>query len=102
MSPKTEGAVLEGVRTPAPDNGIIESYGIALRMPFTGGASETVAVRLFVGPLDHKLLKSYENGLENIMSLGWAWVIDRKSTRLNSSHSSISYAVFCFKKKKKQ
>src|SRR5689334_9001677 len=27
--------------------------------------------------------------------------IDRKSTRLNSSHSSISYAVFCLKKKKK-
>src|SRR5688572_31377415 len=27
--------------------------------------------------------------------------IDRKSTRLNSSHSQISYAVFCLKKKKK-
>src|SRR5690242_21633384 len=27
--------------------------------------------------------------------------IDRKSTRLNSSHMSISYAVFCLKKKKK-
>src|SRR3712207_8986883 len=26
--------------------------------------------------------------------------IDRKSTRLNSSHANISYAVFCFKKKK--
>src|SRR3712207_7131278 len=26
---------------------------------------------------------------------------DRKSTRLNSSHANISYAVFCFKKKKK-
>src|SRR5690348_18384491 len=29
-------------------------------------------------------------------------VPDRKSTRLNSSHPSISYAVFCLKKKKKQ
>src|SRR2546430_4478068 len=28
--------------------------------------------------------------------------LDRKSTRLNSSHSQISYAVFCFKKKKKK
>src|SRR5689334_24816573 len=28
--------------------------------------------------------------------------IDRKSTRLNSSHSSISYAVFCLKKKTKR
>src|SRR2546430_12373324 len=31
-----------------------------------------------------------------------AWIVaeDRKSTRLNSSHSQISYAVFCLKKKK--
>src|SRR5690625_6830847 len=28
--------------------------------------------------------------------------LDRKSTRLNSSHVAISYAVFCLKKKKKQ
>src|SRR2546430_5635751 len=28
--------------------------------------------------------------------------VDRKSTRLNSSHSQISYAVFCLKKKKQQ
>src|SRR3712207_8457078 len=28
-------------------------------------------------------------------------VLDRKSTRLNSSHANISYAVFCLKKKKK-
>src|SRR5438876_5439608 len=31
------------------------------------------------------------------------WTLgDRKSTRLNSSHPSISYAVFCLKKKKKK
>src|SRR5437899_8654275 len=30
------------------------------------------------------------------------WSVDRKSTRLNSSHLGISYAVFCLKKKKKQ
>src|SRR5258705_8815733 len=32
---------------------------------------------------------------------GFKQVIDRKSTRLNSSHLGISYAVFCLKKKKK-
>src|SRR5438270_4173556 len=32
----------------------------------------------------------------------WSTPIDRKSTRLNSSHSQISYAVFCLKKKKKK
>src|SRR3712207_7429993 len=30
-----------------------------------------------------------------------AFAIDRKSTRLNSSHANISYAVFCLKKKNK-
>src|SRR6266487_6295358 len=29
-------------------------------------------------------------------------ILDRKSTRLNSSHPSISYAVFCLKKKKQK
>src|SRR5258707_14250671 len=33
---------------------------------------------------------------------GWGfWDQDRKSTRLNSSHANISYAVFCLKKNKK-
>src|SRR5574340_1334002 len=31
--------------------------------------------------------------------IGWARLLDRKSTRLNSSHQKISYAVFCLKKK---
>src|SRR3712207_6920180 len=31
-----------------------------------------------------------------------AVVVDRKSTRLNSSHANISYAVFCLKKKKER
>src|SRR5256885_11868055 len=32
----------------------------------------------------------------------WTFVIDRKSTRLNSSHLVISYAVFCLKKNNRQ
>src|SRR5947199_7717164 len=43
---------------------------------------------------------------ESRFQLGWSLVIrfdrDRKSTRLNSSHLGISYAVFCLKKKKKR
>src|SRR5258707_2372553 len=33
--------------------------------------------------------------------LAWVAATDRKSTRLNSSHANISYAVFCLKKKKR-
>src|SRR5688572_6381057 len=41
-------------------------------------------------------------GIDNIREVVIAGLsIDRKSTRLNSSHSQISYAVFCLKKKKK-
>src|SRR2546421_8236568 len=38
----------------------------------------------------------YLEGMRNLIE----W-LDRKSTRLNSSHDQISYAVFCLKKKKK-
>src|SRR5699024_11567955 len=37
---------------------------------------------------------------ETFTTFGQAVILDRKSTRLNSSHVSISYAVFCLKKKK--
>src|SRR5690349_23534862 len=37
-----------------------------------------------------------------LLALGRAHHLDRKSTRLNSSHVEISYAVFCLKKKKKK
>src|SRR3712207_6915467 len=41
------------------------------------------------------------NGLKNHLGVFQEPLKDRKSTRLNSSHANISYAVFCLKKKKK-
>src|SRR2546426_7287467 len=60
---------------------------------FDGGAKNLLAVRTrgydkHFGGLSDEVLKHYEP--------------DRKSTRLNSSHLVISYAVFCLKKKKKK
>src|SRR3712207_7912389 len=40
-------------------------------------------------------------GPERAPPAALALFLDRKSTRLNSSHANISYAVFCLKKKKK-
>src|SRR5438128_5268534 len=37
--------------------------------------------------------------LRKVLAVGFFYALDRKSTRLNSSHGSISYAVFCLKKK---
>src|SRR5437773_9065846 len=45
-------------------------------------------------PTNHKLLSKERKS-------GYYQRKDRKSTRLNSSHITISYAVFCLKKKKK-
>src|SRR3712207_8229678 len=39
------------------------------------------------------------NGFESLPASGGFPPADRKSTRLNSSHANISYAVFCLKKK---
>src|SRR2546422_6262892 len=41
-------------------------------------------------------------GEANAIASPWIRPKDRKSTRLNSSHGYISYAVFCLKKKKKK
>ncbi len=71
----SEGAYLEGNRSAMPDNGVKETYDISLKMPYKGGASEQSTFKVFLGPLQHSVLKSYNKGLENIMSLGWAWLI---------------------------
>src|SRR5437660_4966949 len=46
-------------------------------------------------------LEAVNKGLETSQAEGLTLEADRKSTRLNSSHVAISYAVFCLKKKKK-
>src|SRR5699024_11366478 len=63
-----------------------------LGIPPNVGASITAIICIFV-------FLSKEAGLA--MDFIVRWLGDRKSTRLNSSHVSISYAVFCLKKKKK-
>lgn len=71
----SDGAYLEGTRTAMPDNGVKETYGVSLKMPYKGGTNEQSSFKVFLGPLQHSVLKSYNKGLENIMSLGWAWLI---------------------------
>src|SRR5688572_30892944 len=57
--------------------------------------------------VQHEAVRVGEIGLGDPLDVGDGRVhedveLDRKSTRLNSSHSQISYAVFCLKKKKKK
>src|SRR2546427_83565 len=84
-----------------------------------GGAAGIAAVAAHAGTAARQALACVECGLFLFFRLGCALVAcleahaaacapaagvigDRKSTRLNSSHSQISYAVFCLKKKKNQ
>ena len=55
----SEGAYLGGSRAQAPDKGAIESYSVALKMPFKGNPEEGGSFRIFFGPADISLLKSY-------------------------------------------
>src|SRR5574344_2266022 len=52
------------------------------------------------GPLECVFTRDEETGLTGAHGMKADFMTDRKSTRLNSSHQIISYAVFCLKKKK--
>src|SRR2546430_5240400 len=54
------------------------------------------------GILSTELVQPLRDWTSSSISLPSDSIRDRKSTRLNSSHSQISYAVFCLKKKKKK
>src|SRR5690606_27580228 len=64
--------------------------------PLRGVPPSTVSVGSVPLPPAWRLIRKGENVLEPSVTLQ-----DRKSTRLNSSHVKISYAVFCLKKKNK-
>src|SRR2546421_5571788 len=53
-------------------------------------------------PVNRKSERDDAQPDEGLRGLGPESFVDRKSTRLNSSHDQISYAVFCLKKKRTQ
>src|SRR5689334_24147092 len=57
------------------------------------------ALPIFVMPEQDAVIAITSESPSMQGELDLVWDQDRKSTRLNSSHSSISYAVFCLKKK---
>src|SRR5690606_40188926 len=65
-----------------------------------GKTLKTYKVSLGKQPVGHKLHEGDKRTPEGLYWLDWRKRSeDRKSTRLNSSHVKISYAVFCLKKK---
>src|SRR5437773_10441641 len=74
-----------------------EIYTLSLHDALPISGAEPRAARA-LPPL---LPRSDESWVDRLVQ-GMGVTGDRKSTRLNSSHITISYAVFCLKKKKKQ
>src|SRR5256886_8964382 len=70
--------------------------------PPTGATGQGLPMSASDGGFDGEVENvSWQEGLTSGPGTTCAWIhADRKSTRLNSSHSQISYAVFCLKKKK--
>src|SRR5438128_8733669 len=104
--------LLEG-RAPATRGGRIAEEYIAAQLkafglrPGVGDTSYFQRVPIDVVKADPKTIKVTASGKANaslrftedvVVWPGSATAADRKSTRLNSSHGSISYAVFCLKK----
>src|SRR2546427_8545837 len=73
----------------------------ALIRPFQGRATKRLLLPLFAVAVQSLSGQDVPRLQARADSLVREWRRDRKSTRLNSSHSQISYAVFCLKKKKK-
>ena len=71
---KATGAYLEGQYLTMQDEGVVEKYSIALKYPFKNSANETAKISAYIGPLKFSTIKSYDRGLDQIMSLGWSWI----------------------------
>jgi YidC/Oxa1 family membrane protein insertase len=72
---RSEGAYLEGNAYAMPDHGILEQYGMALKMPFKGRGLESSELDVYLGPLEYDRMKSMGHGLEQTMDLGATWII---------------------------
>ncbi len=70
-----DGAYLRGTEDHLPNNGLQRQYYTALEMRFEGQPVQTDSFMVYIGPLDYNILKGYNVGLEEIVGLGWKWVI---------------------------
>src|SRR3712207_7514938 len=78
---------------------VAAAYGERLRGFRGGEIAPGLAAEPAIGHTPGHTVYRLRSGGQEVVFLG-DMVQDRKSTRLNSSHANISYAVFCLKKKK--
>src|SRR5205823_10600895 len=91
----------------AKDRGVFAEHNLDVELFNFGGTTDQLLEAIATGKADAGLglalrwLKPLEQGFDVRVTAGvhGGCIGDRKSTRLNASHSLISYAVFCLKKK---
>src|SRR2546427_8031317 len=84
-----------------PPRSTLFPYTTLFRSRHVAALGETLAAPLpSLRPAPRGLAESLIDAARVAMATRQRELQDRKSTRLNSSHSQISYAVFCLKKKK--
>src|SRR2546430_533106 len=74
------------------------AFAYTLLSPMLECVRRELVTRATIDELNHTV-GGLDRGMNLLLAYGGASSRDRKSTRLNSSHSQISYAVFCLKKK---
>src|SRR3712207_7870367 len=91
-----------------PPRSTLFPYTTLFRSPAAALSADITLLQMLAEPeAEGVILRRRERGLptvyevtDNVLGVGdWLPRADRKSTRLNSSHANISYAVFCLKKK---
>src|SRR5438445_8073014 len=85
---------------PAP-TGLVPSIGPRSKNAISVGCAASVQSNTEMPPWYHACTMMSRPGIGMSEPLWATQFSDRKSTRLNSSHANISYAVFCLKKKTK-
>src|SRR5206468_9618451 len=84
---------------PVPEEARTPEAGLAAFVAKWQAAGPAIVLTRFGRFLSNRIFNCHVAGTPRAYNL---FLGDRKSTRLNSSHDQISYAVFCLKKKKKK
>src|SRR3712207_2979144 len=88
----------------ASDLAFVLARNVVEQKKLSRAAMETLAIVAYHQPVTRPEIEEIrgvatsKGTLDTLLETGWVR-LDRKSTRLNSSHANISYAVFCLKKK---
>src|SRR5256885_9835242 len=96
----------DAVRQLRQQQGLMATLGSedgALKLDWVEGVQRLLADNAMLEQVEAEAREIWERGIRHIIWAGMGgsiMAVDRKSTRLNSSHLVISYAVFCLKKKK--